>query len=319
LFAAWIAVVTCSAQIFTVVQAGVGPSAPVPLGSTPPAGETAVENFTFTWRLASGAQNFGVVNVLINGALDGFRACYLAYSHPSQTLFLVTDSGFGLLPMGVNGTGSVQNSQCILSAATVNTVGTDLSLRVRIQFLAGFAGHKIFYFAGADSAGANSGWYTLGVWKVPPGPSTPVKVVSAVPQSAQGGSHLLSLRVASSLGYSNLNIINVLVNEYLDGRNACYLAYSVPSRRLWLVDDAGTALLPSLDVGQGGSISNSQCSVDGASLTVAGSGEDLILTVRLEFAPSFQGNRIVYAAAGDFQNRNSGWTPTAWWRVGSAP
>ena len=45
-------------------------------------------------------------------------------------------------------------------------------------------------------------------------------------------------------GWQNLSVANVLVNNVLDGRHACYLAYVVASSTLVLVDDAGDAAGP---------------------------------------------------------------------------
>ena len=51
---------------------------------------------TFAFRDSAGWQDLDVVNILINGTLDGRNACYLAYSQPSKTLYLVNDDGAGL-------------------------------------------------------------------------------------------------------------------------------------------------------------------------------------------------------------------------------
>ena len=64
---------------------------------------------------------------------------------------------------------------------------------------------------------------------------------------------------------------NVLINNFLDGRHACYLAYSAPQNALYLVGDDGGTLLPLAAPGSG-SVSNSQCTVVGAGSSAAGSG-----------------------------------------------
>jgi len=52
-------------------------------------------------------------------------------------------------------------------------------------------------------------------------------------------------------------VVNVLINNFLDGRQACYLAYVVSPGFLLLVDDAGDA---------GGPFAGSQNSQCAASL-----------------------------------------------------
>ena len=70
-------------------------------------------------------QNLGVVNILINNFLDpGGNACYLAYSQPLKTLYIVNDPGNALLPgLVMNGSGSVGNSQCTVIGAGSTVIG----------------------------------------------------------------------------------------------------------------------------------------------------------------------------------------------------
>jgi hypothetical protein len=59
-------------------------------------------------------------------------------------------------------------------------------------------------------------------------------------------------------------VVNILIHNSLDGRNSCYLAYNRPANTLFLVNDAGTALLPGLTLNGEGSTNNSQRTVSGA-------------------------------------------------------
>ncbi len=79
-------------------------------------------------------------------------------------------------------------------------------------------------------------------------------------------------------GYQNLGVVNVLINEFLDGRNACYLAYDQANNVLYLVNDAGTAL-SWLVLNGSGSLGNSQCTVSGAGSPATGNGTALTLTL----------------------------------------
>src|SRR5262249_39793691 len=82
-------------------------------GVTPARGTGLTQVFTFTFTDNAGYQDLGVVNVIINSALDGLHSCYLAYSRPANTLFLVNDGSTALLPgLLLNGTGTTGNSQC---------------------------------------------------------------------------------------------------------------------------------------------------------------------------------------------------------------
>ena len=63
------------------------------LGVASGSGPSTVKTFTFTDP--DGIDDFTILNVLINNALDGRSACYLAYEVPSSTLCLVNESGKG--------------------------------------------------------------------------------------------------------------------------------------------------------------------------------------------------------------------------------
>jgi len=66
-------------------------------------------------------------------------------------------------------------------------------------------------------------------------------------------------------------------------------------------------------LGNSATIQNSQCMV---SLTSAsGSGNTLTLTVNAAFQAAFGGNKILYLAARDQEQDNSGWVPLGVWQV----
>src|SRR5439155_15215115 len=84
--------------------------------------------------------------------------------------------------------------------------------------------------------------------------------VGVDPPSGSGVSQGFTFTFSDSDGRQNLDVLNVLINNFLDGQHACYLAYSRPLNVLYLVNDAGTGLLQGLVLdGSGGSVSNSQC------------------------------------------------------------
>jgi len=103
-------------------------------------------------------------------------------------------------------------------------------------------------------------------------------------------------------------VVNVLISDALNGNQSCYLAYSRPDNVLYLVNDAGNALLAGLVLNGSGTVGNSQCTVNGAASSASGSGNTLTLTLALSFPSGYAGNRLIYQAArsnGDVLN--SGW------------
>ena len=150
--------------------------------------------------------------------------------------------------------------------------------------------------------------------------ATPPSPVSLSPSVSSGASQTLSLTFNAPGGYQTLDVLNVLINTYLDGRQACYLAYSRSSNALYIVADNGDASQISGKVMDGtGTVSNRQCSINLASSSTSANGNTLTLVLSLTFAASFAGNKVVYAAARDLSQNNSGWNTMGVHHVPGAP
>ena len=109
---------------------------------------------------------------LINTAIDGRAACYVAYYRPGNQLYLYPDNGDGTQATNIvlTGNNTIGNSQCTISAhgASVQTSGNTLTVTLPITFKTGFAGFKGAWVA-AQTMGAaqTSAWQALGAWVVP--------------------------------------------------------------------------------------------------------------------------------------------------------
>jgi len=167
-------------------------------------------------------------------------------------------------------------------------------------------------------AGTNSGWQPLGVANAPGAPqTTTTAVVSMSPASGSGfGPTAFTFSFSDTKGFQDLGVVNILMNNYIDGRHACYLAYSQPGNTLYLVDDAGDGGGPfagSAVLNAAGSIQNSQCTVSWGATPVAAGGNGLTLALNIGFSAAFGGNRIFYLAARDVNNLNN----TDWQAMGA--
>jgi len=303
--------ITGTSSPITVSISGVSLAA---VSALPAASSGLVQTFAFSFSDPFGWRDLSVVNVLINNSLDGRQACYLAYVVPSGSLFLVDDEGDAGGPFA----GS-QNSQCAASVASATGDGGTLKLTLNITFKPAFGGNKIVYLAARDSVQNNTGWQALGVWQVPFTPAGTISAGSATPARGAGTSgtpQAVTLTLTDTKGAADIGIVNLLVNNFLDGRQACYLAYAASSNTLLLVDDAGDAGGPfagSMVLNGGGTIQNSQCSVNGAGSSAVLSGNLLTLTLNLAFKAGFTGSRILYAAGRDAAGGNN----TNWQAVGT--
>jgi len=290
---------------------------PTPIGVSPRAGSGMSQSMVFTFTDPRGWQDLSVVNVLINNFLDGRQACYLAYVVPFDSLVLVDDAGDAGGPFA----GS-QNSQCAVSLVSAIGNGETLTLTLNFTFKAGFGGNKIAYLAARDQAQNNSGWQALGVWQVPFTPAGTISVGTLSPAggaSAAGTAQSFTFSLTDSKGAADIGIVNLLINNFLDGRQACYLAYVASSSTLLLVDDAGQAEGPYARTvlnGGGAPIQNSQCTVSSVGSSAALAGNGLTMTLNIAFTSSFVGNRILYVAGRDNAGgNNTGWQSMGVWSV----
>ncbi|MEZ5398490.1 MAG: BACON domain-containing carbohydrate-binding protein [Bryobacteraceae bacterium] len=314
--------ISIAGQTLTVTQRGVGTianPAPEVAESVPAFGSGASQTFQFAFRDENGAGDLAVLNALIYNVLDGRQSCYIAFvpSGPAAgSVFLVNDAGDAGGPFAgsivVPGTGTASNSQCTISASGANvlSIGDTLLLNLPIAFKTAFNGDRILYLAARDKANHGTGWRAKGVWTVPGGGPAAISVAGLEPSRATTRPVTFTARFSDNDGFADLDVVNLLINDAIDGRNACYLAFVRSTSTLFLVNNAGDAGGPfagSLKLPGTGSIANSQCTIAGTGSSVSGAGSTLTLTLNVTFKAAFAGDRTVYTAARDAAAHNTGW------------
>jgi hypothetical protein len=302
------AVLDIGGQLFTITQ---GLRA---VGVTPAAGAGQSQLFTLQFANPDGYQKIGIVNVLINSALDARQGCYLAYSQPLHVLYLTNDQGVATGPgTPVDGSSNASNTQCLFSGAgsTATGSGGTLTLTLNLSFSPNFAGSKVVYLAVQDPAGNSSGWQALGTWNVPAVSVAAVAVGTVTPARSNTAGQAYTFTFTDSKGVPAIGVVNILMNTYLLGYGACYLAYSQPLNVLYLVNDSGNSLSTGLRLNADNNVvSNSQCTVYGAGSTSTIAGNTLTLTLNLAFLPGWSGDRVIYLAARNASgSQNTGWQP----------
>jgi hypothetical protein len=190
--------------------------------------------------------------------------------------------------------------------------GNTLTLTLAVTFSSGFAGNQVFYMA-ARSNTQNSGWQAMGTWTVPGPPPTGPAVGGVNPARSSALNQIYSFSFSDTNGFTDLAVVNVLINNFLDGIGACYVAFApmgATSGYLYLVDDAGDGgyangspiALPSSST-----LQNSQCTIDAAGSSVLATGNILTLNLVITFNQGFAGNQVFYLAARNNTTGNSGW------------
>ncbi len=151
------------------------------------------------------------------------------------------------------------------------------------------------------------------------GPSQTPTVTALSPIATSGTQQTFNFSFADPDGATDLGVVNVLINNFLNGAGACYIAYDRPSNFLFLVNDAGNDLT-ALALNGSGSTANSQCTILGAGSSATVSGNTLTLTLVIQFnTTTFSGRKVMYMAARDALQNNSGWQPMGTYSVGAVP
>lgn len=149
----------------TVVDSG---APPVNQGVTPNSGGGVSQTFSFQFSDPSGVADLTTLSVLFNSTTSLANACSVVYSRAANGLSLLTDSGGAPQASITPGSGTQQNSQCVLNGAgsSVSAAGNVLTLKLAVSFLPPMAGPLNIYMQSAGLSGS-TGWGISGTWTAP--------------------------------------------------------------------------------------------------------------------------------------------------------
>jgi hypothetical protein len=288
---------------------------------TPNTGTGSYVTFKATYADPNGANDLGALLLQINTTQSSADACYVSYQPHGNSLSLAEYSG-SFLQSGAPGSFWTQSSAvCTLfyASSSVVTSGNYLTLSIVLGFYSpGFVGTKNVYLYAAGLGEQNTGWLKVGQWAINPSAGPPA-IVSLSPNSGNGKSVTFQAVYSDPNGAGDLDQALILItspNESI--ANACYVYYQPQNHLLYLATDAGNAwLLPALQLGVAGTVSNSQCTLDAGSSSVSTAGNNMTLNVALGFNNAFAGPRNVYLEAtglslqGTNLVKEGTWNPTS--------
>jgi hypothetical protein len=134
---------------------------------TPSTGSGTTQTFSFQIADSAGASDLTSVSVMFNSTLNAVSGCEVDYYRTVNIMKLLTDSGGQPSGSLTPGSGSAQNSQCILNgaASSVSTSGNTLTLTLALTFEAAFGGVKNIYVEALSPSGT-APWQVMGTWTV---------------------------------------------------------------------------------------------------------------------------------------------------------
>jgi M6 family metalloprotease-like protein len=180
--------ITIQRQSVAVAQQGTG----IFVGAvTPPFGSGSSGNFTLTLNIPTGVSDFNFASFF----LQGVENCQIFISPGTLStppaspymLYLVSDSGGSLGPLGIGTSGTLSNSVCSLFGAgsSYSVSGDQLQFTLSIAFTQAFPGaHRIVASAYALSPSSPSSYVPLGTWVVKATPSIVYITPAIAPQGA---------------------------------------------------------------------------------------------------------------------------------------
>lgn len=312
-------VITVGARSFTVTQAGAAP--PSATDSGPLAGSGLNQVLVFRFSHPEGFANLGVLNVLINRALDGGNACYIAYSQPAGILFLVNDGGpdAGLsAPLVLGSAGTVSNSQCTIRGTGSSAVGSgnNFTLTLNLSFAPSFGGSKVIYTAARDNGAGNSGWKTLGHSQIPETAPAFPRTGAMTPTTVNATTQTVTLTYTDATSAANIVTGWMLINSAVDGGQACYVAYYAPANLVFLIPDNGDGGQATVMALSGtNTVENSQCRIHAQGSSTATAGGQLTVNLNVTMKAPFAGPRGVWTAMQNLAGQVSPWRISGSWLV----
>ena len=287
---------------FVAKLGSVTPAPPDVIGVTPSSGSGSSQTFVFQFSDSQGAAHLSSASVLFSSSPSTVSACSITYDRAANTLALLTDAGAAAGTI-TPGSGSQQNSQCILSGtgSSVSISGNVLTLTLALIFQSTFTGSRSIYLQAVNPDGS-TGWRPGGSWTVPAPASSPVSVT---PASGSGASQTFAFLFNDPQGYAGISTVSMIINSGISGAASCYLYYVRASNAIYLANDAGTAWMTGLTPGQSGTVQNSQCSINAAGSSFSASGNSLTVNLALTFLPAYNGAKNIYMLVYDGQS--SGW------------
>jgi hypothetical protein len=282
--------------------------------------------FAFSGSSVNGFEYLESIQMIFNWTVDGANGCYIQYYRSANAIYLVNDAGTAALGGYAPGTSGafIENSQCKIDvgATTVTGAFNTLTLHPSLLFKTGFPGPQSTFLYMSDLGNQASGWQQVGTWTGYAASTQPPAVLAANPASGTGLSSTFIFHTTDVNGYKYIPYQQILIGTtFGNAVSSCSLLYYQGWNTLYLADDANGSWGNPVVLGTpGGTLSNTQCTIDVAHSSLSGSsGNDLYLSLPVTFFPAFGGAKIVSMYATDHAFNSLGWQQVSTWTVGNAP
>jgi hypothetical protein len=281
--------------------------APAPFSVSTSAPDENVQVLTIQLRHPDGGTNLESALVLVQSTFTASQACFLWLDRGANRFFLADDVAANWVGVAFGSSGIVQNSQCLVRAAssTSETFGQTWMVRLELTFREAFRGPRRVWVQARDLAGNLSPWTELGQIQVA-APARRAPTITAVqPSSGRGSEQIFQVTASDPDGAVDLLSVLFLIHDSPSSSGGCLVLYDRPGARFLLADDRAVnwnAVRPgTADVAR-----NGQCVLRGTGSAWTASGLTGTAALNLQFDPSFIGAKRLWAQAADTANLSSG-------------
>jgi uncharacterized protein (TIGR03437 family) len=157
---------------------------------------------------------------------------------------------------------------------------------------------------------------TVTVTQAASNPGQGPALVSLNPFQGSGPNASLTLVYAHPNGWAAIQSAEFIINplwESTQRGGGCYVKYAPGTGLFTLVADDGNNVAGTTAPGSSTNVSNSQCTLNAASSSATGNGNNLTLVVVLTFSASFGGQRHIWMQASDYNNLSTNWLVFGVW------
>jgi subtilisin family serine protease len=291
--------------------------APPQIISLSPASSTTkydvYKTYTTVFSDLDGADDIEKCYMLINSALSGVNSFCGYYNRQENKLYLINNAGTGYTGGFAPGSANkIENAVSILDCKNTSVAvdGDKVTINWSVAFKPSFIGNKNVWLMVVDKLGANSGFKLMGDVNIMNTAPQPISITPnyAIINLKPTPTSTFVAKYKDEDGADDISACYLLINPTVSAVNTCDAYYDAADNKLYLVNDAGTALLGGFAPGSGNIIENSYAKLHCGGTTVTKEGKELTISWRITFKTAFVGaNKHEWLYVIDKSGGNSGW------------
>jgi hypothetical protein len=281
--------------------------------------------FTAVYSDQDGHTDLKTLDLQVNRDHEAPINIWATYDRNLNTLALYDDAGTAFAgECSPEETKVIQNSRVKLLCAqtTVSAAGNSLTINWRLTPKAAFVSADPYnlWLRAIDNSNTTSTWKNQGKWTVVAS-NMPPAIVSLAPSmsltTAQGQPQSFKAVYTDPDSCLNLRSLDMQINTAIGAPNGFWTRYDRNLNRIYLFDDASSAIAGECTPGTDGLLENSQGSINCAQTTVTGSGTYLTINWRIIPKTAFASAspRKIWLRAIDNSDASTPWENQGNWSI----